>query len=76
MRPTWLPPRGPVARALLLALTLSAAGCVESRTVFQQPNLTAGVPAAARGFLGYMSASDTATHQTVCGNCHVERQAQ
>jgi len=57
-------------------LLVASGGCVEStKTVFQRPDLTAGVPAAARGFLGYQ-AGDTAGRQTVCGNCHVERQAQ
>ncbi len=77
MRLAWFPPGGRAPRVLLLATTsLALAACVETRTVFQQPNLTAGVPAAARGFLGYVSNGDTATRQTVCGNCHVERQAQ
>lgn len=78
MRRAWLPPRGmPVPCVLLVVAALVAAtSCVETKTVFQQPNLTAGVPPAAKGFLGYMSDADTATRQTVCGNCHVERQAQ
>ncbi len=58
----------------LLATGVFAAGCVESaKTIYQQPNLTAGVPAAALGFLGYQ---DTAKHMTVCGNCHIDLQAR
>jgi predicted CXXCH cytochrome family protein len=64
--------RAAAAILAILAGTL-AAGCVESaKTVFQQQDLTAGVPAAAGGFIGY---SDTASQLTVCGNCHVDRQA-
>ncbi len=78
MRTASLPPGGhTVPRALvLLALLVGAASCVETRTVFQSPNLTAGVPPAAKGVLGYVSNADTATHQTVCGNCHIDPQAR
>ncbi len=58
----------------ILGVALAAGGCVEStKTVFKSPDLTAGVPTAALGFIGY---TDTASHTTVCGNCHVDKQAR
>ena len=70
-------PRAAARSRLILPLLVAgalSAGCVESaKTIYQKPNLTAGVPAAARGFLGY---SDTAQHMTVCGNCHIDNQTR
>ncbi len=58
--------------ALLMLLPL-AAGCVDTRTVFKERELTAGVPAEAAGFLGF---SDTTREMTVCGNCHIDKQTE
>ena len=60
--------------AVLLLAGIFAGACVENtKTVFRQQDLTAGVPTAAKGFIGY---TDTTAHMTVCGNCHIDPQAR
>lgn len=51
---------------------LGAAACTSDRIVYRNSQFPAP-PAAAASFLGY---SDAAQQQTVCGNCHVDRQTQ
>jgi predicted CXXCH cytochrome family protein len=58
----------PIAIAGLVALS----GCVDEKIVFQDRVLFEDPLPAAASFLGY---TDHATKLTVCGNCHVEKQA-
>jgi len=55
----------------LLALA-AFAGCVDEQIVYRDRPLYEDPLPAAASFLGY---SDQATQLTVCGNCHVEKQA-
>jgi len=57
-------------RGFWLAPLLLAVGCTD--TVFRDREAFNTPPDAAKGFLGYFSAS---TKQTTCGNCHVGHQA-
>jgi predicted CXXCH cytochrome family protein len=50
-----------------------ATACTSEKIVYRDAQLFAAPPAAAASFVGY---SDTATTKTVCGSCHVEKQAQ
>lgn len=60
--------------AVLLVAAVGLGACVENtKTIYQRQDFTAGVPAAAKGFIGY---TDTAAHMTVCGNCHIDNQAR
>jgi predicted CXXCH cytochrome family protein len=58
--------------ALVATAAFAIAACVDERIVYRNTNFTQP-PAAAANFIGY---GDEATKQTVCGNCHVERQTQ
>lgn len=65
---------GPVAGRLtaLLVGAVVASSCTSEKIVYRsEPSFTTP-PAAAGNFVGY---ADTVTKQTVCGNCHVEKQA-
>ncbi|MDE3172084.1 MAG: hypothetical protein KGN74_03330 [Gemmatimonadota bacterium] len=56
----------------LLVGAVVASSCTSEKLVYRsEPSFTAP-PAAAGNFVGY---ADTVTKQTVCGNCHVEKQA-
>ena len=56
----------------LAALGLSvASACVDEKIVYRDRDLFEEPLAAAGSFLGY---TDSETKQTVCGNCHVEKQ--
>jgi predicted CXXCH cytochrome family protein len=59
--------KGPGA-GWVLVLTLAAAACADTETVFVQQPLFEEPAAAAQGFLGY---SDVTEGRPVCGNCHV-----
>lgn len=69
---------GTVARRWVLGGALGAvtaggiAACVSDHIVYRNQNFTQP-PTAAANFVGY---ADEATKQTVCGNCHVDRQTQ
>ncbi len=57
----------------LMVGAVMAASCTSEKIAYKtQPSFTAP-PAAAANFVGY---ADTTTKQTVCGNCHVEKQAE
>jgi predicted CXXCH cytochrome family protein len=49
-----------------------ATACTSDKIVYRDAQAFAAPPAAAASFVGY---SDTATKKTVCGSCHVEKQA-
>ena len=68
-------PRSPVQGRLTAALIAAvvASSCTSEKIVYRsEPSFTTP-PTAAGDFVGY---ADTAAKQTVCGNCHVEKQAQ
>ena len=63
-----------VAFLPLLVLALSSlSGCVDEKIVYRDRALFEDPPSAAQSFLGY---SDQSTKLVVCGNCHVEKQAE
>jgi predicted CXXCH cytochrome family protein len=58
----------------LAALALSAlSGCVDEKIVYRDRDLFEDPLTNAGSFLGY---TDAASQLTVCGNCHVEKQAE
>jgi predicted CXXCH cytochrome family protein len=60
----------------LSVLALSAillVGCVDDEIVYVERPIFDDPPGGAQGFVGY---SDLETQRTVCGNCHVSRQAR
>ncbi len=56
----------------LLAGALVASSCTSEKIAYRSEPSNTTPPAAAANFVGY---ADTTTKQTVCGNCHVEKQA-
>ena len=63
-----------VAFLPLLVLALSSlSGCVDEKVVYRDRALFEDPPSAAQSFLGY---SDQGSKLVVCGNCHVEKQAE
>lgn len=64
--------KSPVAIIAGAAAFALVASCTTDRIIYRSAQFPQP-PAAAANFLGY---SDTATHMTVCGNCHVDRQTQ
>jgi predicted CXXCH cytochrome family protein len=63
-----------VAFLPLLVLALSSlSGCVDEKVVYRDRALFQEPPSAAEGFIGY---SDQGAKLTVCGNCHMEKQAE
>jgi predicted CXXCH cytochrome family protein len=63
-----------VATLPLLVLAVSAvSGCVDQKVVYRDRSLFENPPSAADSFLGY---SDQSSKLVVCGNCHVEKQAE
>jgi len=54
-------------------LLMSVSGCVDEKIVYRDGPNYAAPPAAAASFLGY---ADTTNKITVCGNCHVSKQAK
>ena len=68
-------PRSPVLGRLtaVLIAAVVASSCTSEKIVYRsEPSFTAP-PTAAGDFVGY---ADTASKQTVCGNCHVDKQTQ
>lgn len=68
-------PSGPIMGRLtaVLVAAVVASSCTSEKIVYRsEPSFTAP-PTAAADFVGY---SDTTTKQTVCGNCHVDKQVQ
>jgi predicted CXXCH cytochrome family protein len=67
-------PRRSRSRVLsVMAVLVAAAGCVDSEVVYVDRFDFEDPPAGAGGFVGY---SNLETGRTVCGNCHVGRQAR
>lgn len=65
----WLP----VTAASLTAASIAlVASCTNERIVYRNTNVPTP-PSNAGQFIGYFDAS---THQTVCGNCHVDQQGR
>ncbi len=62
---------GVCVAAVLVALAVT--GCVDEKKVFVERPLFEQPSASAAGFIGY---TDTTTQKTVCGNCHVDHQAE
>ncbi len=62
-----------VRLAAVLIAAFAASSCTSEKLVYRnEPGFTTP-SAAAANFVGY---ADTATKQTVCGNCHVDKQTQ
>ncbi len=69
MTQSTIPVAGRLAAVLIAAVVASS--CTHEKIVYRtEPGYTTP-PTAAGDFVGY---SDTTTKQTVCGNCHVEKQ--
>jgi predicted CXXCH cytochrome family protein len=63
----------PVALGLVVAAGLALAGCVDEEVVFVERPLFEEPDAAAQGFVGY---ADREAGRTVCGSCHIGREAR
>jgi predicted CXXCH cytochrome family protein len=57
----------------LALVAMAASGCVDEEIVFRDRPLFDDPPAGAAGFLGY---TDVEAQRTVCGACHIGRQAR